>query len=281
MSSDGESWVLINASPDLPVQLERYLSDSGTTIRSSPVSDVLLTSADLDHCLGLLLMRENDRSLQVTAPATIWRLLCEEFPISVILSSFCGVKWTDMGPDERKILGGLEIRCVVLKCRKPPRYAKRSACDVVGYVMRDAASQRKAGFFPEVACLDDELLSVFTECDALFVDGTFWSETEMQDLEISQSSATKMGHLPISGVGGSLMKVAPLQRPLCAYIHINNTNPILLPNSRERKEIERRGIRLAEDGMSLRLRCHKRDSPKPCIKSDEKNIITCTLFIRG
>ena len=253
VSTDGDGWVLLNASPDVPIQIERYLSDPSTKTRSSPVSNVLLTNADLDHVIGLLLMRENDRPLQVAAPASVRRILSEEFPIGAILTSFCGIEWTDIGADERKIVGSLSIRCVLLKCRKPPRYSEQPECDAVGYVITDPATKQTAGFFPDVSYLDDDLLAIFHHCDALFLDGTFWSESEMQELKISQFSATEMGHLPISGEGGSLMKVAPLQRPLCAYIHINNTNPILLPNSPERQTIENLGMVVAEDGMSLKL----------------------------
>jgi pyrroloquinoline quinone biosynthesis protein B len=253
VSAENAGWVLLNASPDVSIQIERYLSDPSTAIRSSPISNVLLTNADLDHVIGLLLMRENDRPLQVTAPASIRRILCEDFPIGAVLNSFCGVEWTDIGADERKIVGDLLIRSVVLRCPNPPRYSKQPACDVVGYVITDPATKRTAGFFPDVSYRDDDLLAIFRHCDAVFLDGTFWSESEMRDLKISQSTATEMGHLPISGEGGSLMKVAPLQRPLCAYIHINNTNPILLPNSPERQAIEKLGIVVAEDGMSLTL----------------------------
>ncbi len=253
VSAEGDGWVLLNASPDVPVQIERYLSDPSTKPRSSSVANVLLTNADLDHVMGLLLMRENDTPLQVTAPASVRRILSEEFPIGAILKSFCGIEWTDIGADERKVVGSLLVRCVLLKCRKPPRYSKQPECAAAGYVITDPATKRTAGFFPDVSYLDDDLLAIFRHCDALFLDGTFWSEREMQELRISQSSATEMGHLPISGEGGSLMKVAPLQRPRCAYIHINNTNPILLPNSPERQAIEKLGIVVAEDGMSLTL----------------------------
>jgi hypothetical protein len=52
-----------------------------------------------------------------------------------------------MGADECKIVGGLQIRCVALKCRKPPRYTKQSEGDVVGYVVTEPATKRMAGFF--------------------------------------------------------------------------------------------------------------------------------------
>ena len=187
-----------------------------TKIRSSPVSNVLLTDADLDHVMRLLLMRENDTPLQVTAFASVRWILSEEFSLGAILKSFCGIEWTDIGADECKIIGSLQVRSVFLKCRKPPRYSKQPECDAAGCLITDPATKRTAGFFPDVSYLDDDLLAIFRQCDALFLDGTFWSESEMQELKISQSSATEMGHLPISGEDGSLMKVAPLQRPLCS-----------------------------------------------------------------
>ena len=253
VSVEKDNWVLLNASPDVSIQIERYLSSSSSAIRSSSISNVLLTNADLDHVIGLLLMRENDKPLQITAPASVRRTLYEDFPVGSVLNSFCGIEWTDIGPGERRSVAGLLIRCVALKCRKPPRYSKRPECDVVGYLITDPATERTAGFFPDVSCLDDDLLAVFSCCDALFLDGTFWSDREMLDLKISQSLATEMGHLPISGEGGSLMKVAALPKVFRAYIHINNTNPILLPDTPERQAIEKLGIVLAEDGMSLTL----------------------------
>ena len=137
VSTARDGWVLLNASPDVPVQIERYLSDPSAETRSSPVSNVLLTNADLDHVIGLLLMRENDTPLQVTAPASVRRILSEEFPVGAILRNFCEIEWTDIGADERKIVGSLLIRCALLKCRKPPRYSKQPECDAAGYVITD------------------------------------------------------------------------------------------------------------------------------------------------
>ena len=132
---------------------------------------MLLTSADLDHVIGLLLMRENDKPLEVMAPASVRRILCEEFPIGPVLNSFCGIEWTDIGADECEIVGGLQIRCVALKYRKPPRYTEQSESDVVGYVVTEPATKRMAGFFPDISHLDDDLLAVFSRCDVLFLDG--------------------------------------------------------------------------------------------------------------
>jgi pyrroloquinoline quinone biosynthesis protein B len=61
-----------------------------------------------------------------------------------------------------------------------------------------------------------------------------------------------MGHMPIDGDGGSLaalMGVATRR----IYMHINNTNPILVEGSPERLHVERKGWEVAEDGMEIVL----------------------------
>ena len=59
VSSDGEAWFLLGASPDLRSQIESTPElHPRSGIRSSPIRGVVLASADLDHVLGLLLMRE-------------------------------------------------------------------------------------------------------------------------------------------------------------------------------------------------------------------------------
>ena len=63
-------------------------------------------------------------------------------------------------------------------------------------------------------------------------------------------TASEMGHLPISGTGGSLARLSHLSiRKI--YTHINNTNPILDETSAERREIEKAGWEVAEDGMDF------------------------------
>src|ERR1700743_631504 len=60
ISADGQSWFFLNASPDIRAQIENFppLQPSGDRARSSPIEAVLLTNADLDHTLGLMLLRE-------------------------------------------------------------------------------------------------------------------------------------------------------------------------------------------------------------------------------
>jgi len=61
-----------------------------------------------------------------------------------------------------------------------------------------------------------------------------------------------MGHMPISGPDGTLAALKGMARRLI-LIHINNTNPILIEDSRERHAVEAAGFEVAEDGMRIEL----------------------------
>jgi len=87
----------------------------------------------------------------------------------------------------------------------------------------------------------------------VLVDGTFWRDDELAALGISARSAREMGHVPLSGPGGTLEALARLERPRKALVHINNTNPILLEDSRERDAVIRAGVEVAYDGLEVEL----------------------------
>lgn len=108
-------------------------------------------------------------------------------------------------------------------------------------------------FLPEVGQLDDKLLSILPECEALLFDGTFWSEDEMRERGTGTLSAADMGHLPISGASGSLNVLAKLRVKHKIYIHINNTNPILIEGSAENAAVNAAGCLVGRDGMEIKI----------------------------
>jgi len=252
--SDGR-WYLVNASPDVTTQIGRYLrAELKPAMRSSPLAEIFITNADLDHSLGLFLLREGG-ALRVTAPEGARQALAEGLRMGDVLNSFCGVEWIDALETWRDLgASGLQVRAVPLRDATPPRYAGRAeGVHAVGYFFRDRQTGKQAGIFPDVPALTKELLAIFADCDALFFDGTFWRDDELERLGISSRSARDMGHVPISGEGGSLEPLAALGLPLCAYLHLNNTNPVLDGSSAERRAVEAAGLRVADDGMTIEL----------------------------
>ena len=101
--------------------------------------------------------------------------------------------------------------------------------------------------------LPPELQYRFVGSDLVLVEGTFWRNDELARLGISERSARDMGHLPLSGPGGTLEALERLERPRKVLVHINNTNPILLEDSPEREAVVRAGVEVAYDGLEVEL----------------------------
>ena len=122
-----------------------------------------------------------------------------------------------------------------------------------GFVFRDGASGAVVTYVPGLARWDDDVLTRFAASDLVLVDGTFWRDDELARLGISDRSARDMGHVSLSGPGGTLEALAGLQGPRKVLVHINNTNPILLEDSPEREAVLRAGVEVAYDGLEVQL----------------------------
>lgn len=266
VSADDEAWFLLNASPDLRTQIESFapLQPCHET-RNSPIEAVLLTNADLDHTLGLFLLREGQR-IRVHASAAMRAVLNQGLNLGPVLDSFCGVDWieppTEWAPLRRHdgTESGLWYQAVRLGGR-PPRYARVASQEasggtgiVVSYRLMDRHTGGQMFFAPEIAAGDEAVIHrVASECQLVLLDGTFWSETEMQQRGVGSMTAAQMGHWPISGPGGSLELLKRIQGPRRIYIHLNNTNPVLFEDSAERAEVLAAGCEIGEDGLDLRV----------------------------
>jgi pyrroloquinoline quinone biosynthesis protein B len=262
LSADGRSWFLLNASPDLRMQIESFAPlRPGGAVRGTAVEAVLLTNADLDHTLGLFLLREGER-LAIHATRTVRRALTEGLALPAALASYCGADWIEP-PAELTPLGrrdgtpsGLRYAAFLVP-GKPPRYRNGRAApvagDSVGYRIVDEATGGRLAFLPDVAALNEAVLAALRDCDAVLFDGTFWSQDEMRSMGVGTASAADMGHLPVGGPDGSLARLADLPAGLKIYIHINNTNPILLDESPERLAVEAAGVAVGYDGWDFSL----------------------------
>ena len=264
VSADGQRWFLLNASPDIAAQIAAFppLQPGGDSVRGTPIQAVLLTNADLDHSLGVLMLRETT-TLALYASAETREDLSQGIGLLPVLDAFCGVKWSCMADAEEPLLYA-DGSPSPLFCRglpvpsKPPRFSRRShgngaAGGSVAYHIRDTRTGGSLIYAPDLMELSGDLAARFDECDLLLFDGTLWSETEMQDQRISRVTARDMGHLPISGPRGSLDGLRDVTRPVRVYVHINNTNPILLEHSPERAEVRAAGWTVGEDGMTFTL----------------------------
>jgi pyrroloquinoline quinone biosynthesis protein B len=236
-------WFLVNASPDARQQLET-LADGREVeaVRAPPIAGVLLTDAEIDHTAGLLLQRESTAPVRVFGEAGVEGALKDT--LVRMLQRFCGVDWTVLEPERP-----LSLTASSLVVESFPA----GDDEATGFVFRDLVTGGVVTYAPALAAPHDGVLARFAASDLVLVDGTFWREDELARLGISQRSAHDMGHIPLSGPGGSLEALAALERPRTILVHINNTNPILLEDSPERLQVARSGVEVAYDGLEVEL----------------------------
>jgi pyrroloquinoline quinone biosynthesis protein B len=245
-------WLLVNASPEVRAQLESFPPLHPRAPRDTPVEGVVLVNGDLDHVLGLLSLREGQR-LVVHATAAVREGFTAGNVLARTLARFPGqVTWREL-PLGREIPldDGLAVRAVPSP-GKPPIHldglTTPAPGDNVALVFRDLSSGARVAYAPAVARLDPALRDALDGVDALFFDGTFWSEDELPSLGLGEKRAADMAHLPVSD---SLRALADLRAGRRVLIHVNNTNPILDEASPERAEVVRAGWEVAWDGMEV------------------------------
>ena len=255
VSPDSRRWFLLNASPDVHAQIAAFPAlhpaDGG---RAVPLQAVLLTDAELDHTLGLLLLREA-RGLVVHATEATRDTLYDGTALLRTLEAYCLVEWQPVVPGADVPLGeGLSYRAFDVPTTKRARFGSGTEEGrVVGYRLTDARSGRALVYLPAVQELTAAVRDELADCSCLLVDGTCWHDDELIRLGLAGRTAREMGHLPIGGPGGSLEQLAALPIERTIYIHINNTNPILLEDAPERRIVEQHGMEVAVDGLELQM----------------------------
>ncbi len=260
VSPDRERWFLFNASPDIRAQFEAFPGLHPGDDRATPLQAVLLTDAEIDHTLGLLLLREA-REIRVHATEATYATLSSGTGVLTTLERYCPVERTRVVPGQDVSLGGLSYRAFDVPTAKHDRFGtgrsagerSSSAGRVVGYRLTDESTGRSAVYLPGVQELTPAVLSELEDCACLLIDGTCWHDDELIRLGLAQKTAHDMGHLCIGGPGGSLEQLSSLPIERKIYIHINNTNPILIEDSPERCEVERSGMDVASDGLDVEV----------------------------
>jgi pyrroloquinoline quinone biosynthesis protein B len=261
VTADDATWFLINASPDLRQQFlnnPEIHPDPTKGLRNTPVAAIILTSADLDHVLGLLLMREFT-PVRIYATRPVISILKKNSFFHMLDRLPGQSRWTEIEPSIPFDAGsGLTCTPIALSNNLPTYIseADRAALDptgaTIGLILEDSTGAR-AAYLPALPSVSDPLKQLLSTCSTIFIDGTFWSDDELQKTQPGTPLARSMGHLPINGPDGSLETLKDLKNTRKIYTHINNTNPILQEQSSERREVEDAGWEVAWDGLEITL----------------------------
>jgi pyrroloquinoline quinone biosynthesis protein B len=253
ISPDGKDWYLVNASPDIRAQMlaEPSLAP-GPGPRDTPLCGVLLTDAELDHALGLMLLRESG-GLPVWAPPAVLHALADKFPIRGTVARYGDWQWQPVGSS----VAGLTVSSFAVSDKRP-KYARDSTADgpwVVAYRIEDQVTGGVLVYAPCLATWPAGFDEFVAGAGCVLLDGTFYSAREMTGTGTSVAAQHAMGHVPIDGPDGSLARIRSHASPgtRWMYTHLNNTNPVLDRGSPEYRRVVDAGAEVPVDGTSLVL----------------------------
>jgi len=219
----------------------------------------VLTDAELDHTMGIVLLREAG-CLPVVATRAVTGILERDSRILETTRAFSKVPVTELSlgspiqllyKDESP--SGLSVEAFAVPAGVPRFASREEEGHTVGLVIRDDNRGTACAFVPGCGGLDTALLARFAGVDALLFDGTFWTDDEMIALGVGTKMAREIDHLPVGGPGGSLEQLSSLPCRHRVYTHINNTNPMLIESSPERTAVTRTGMIVGFDGLHLTL----------------------------
>jgi pyrroloquinoline quinone biosynthesis protein B len=255
VSADSERWTLLNAAPDLRSQIRatRALHPRGAS-RGSPIAAVVLTGAEVDQITGLLDLRER-QPFELYGTAQTLDVLRGNAIFDVLAPDIVSRRSIAYG-QEFSLPGGLEAELFAVP-GKVPLYLERGEASLRGEPESNAGVEIRSNgkrlvFVPGAAEVTPALKSRLANADVVLFDGTLFTDDEMIRTGTGAKTGRRMGHMPIDGDGGSLAALRDVARRRI-YIHLNNTNPVLIEGSPERRKVEAAGWEIAADGMEIVL----------------------------
>jgi pyrroloquinoline quinone biosynthesis protein B len=264
VSANERDWFLLNASPDLRLQIEATPAlYPRQGMRSSPISGVVLTGGDVDAIAGLLHLRERHH-FTIYAPRPVLEVIASNPIFGVLAPDY--VDRLELPLDKSLSLAGasgeshLAIRPFAV-LGKVPLYLEQGgqdpglseAGDAIGLDVADTAGGERLFFIPGCAMMTEGLRRRLAGAALVFFDGTLWQDDEMIRMGVGEKTGRRMGHISMSGEDGAIAGFRGLDVRRRIFIHINNSNPVLLEDSPERRLAEAAGWEIAYDGMEVRL----------------------------
>ncbi len=263
VSVDGRHWVVLNASPDIRQQIERTPAlQPQAGLRSSPIAAVVLTGGDVDAIAGLLTLRER-QPFSVLATSRVHRVLDDNPIFEVLARGIVARQHVALDAPTPVTLpdgdaSGLTVILFAVPGKVPLYLEQPGAApaleetdQTVGAAVSDG--QTTLFYVPSCAAMVPGLADRLRGAAAVFFDGTLWTDDEMIRAGLGPKTGQRMGHMSVSGPGGTLAAFAGLEVRRRILLHINNSNPILLADSPERAQVAAAGWDVAYDGMELTL----------------------------
>ncbi len=258
----GGDWFLLNAAPDLRQQIaENSALHPRGGGRDSPIGGVVLSNAEVDHVGGLLHLRER-QALVLYATKKVHAALAANPIFGALDPSVVARRDLPLGeavPLAAADGAGLVVEAFPVPGKVPlyledesagPDYGT-SAEDTVALALSVPGGGASFFFIPGCAHLYSDLAERIRGASLVFFDGTLWRDDELIVAGVGAKTGRRMGHMSISGDDGAIAGFAELGVRRKIFIHLNNTNPVLLDDSAERAAVEDAGWEVAYDGMAI------------------------------
>ncbi len=265
VSADGERWLVLNAAPDIAAQIAAtpalHPRPAPGRLRHSPIAAVAITGAEVDTIAGLLTLRERHsfglyaapKGLAALAMNPIFNVLDpglvprRALPLDAPLEMADGAG-TPLGLTLEAFAVPGKVALFQEQSGADPGRADDGDC--IGLCVTASGSADALYFIPGCAELTPALRDRLRGAACLLFDGTLWRDDEMILAGAGQKTGLRMGHMSVRDTMAAFTDI-PLRRRV--FIHINNTNPILLEDSAERAMVQAAGWDVAEDGMEISL----------------------------
>jgi pyrroloquinoline quinone biosynthesis protein B len=267
VSRDGQSWILLNASPDLRQQIAAtppLAPRRQAPSRDSPVKAVILTNGDVDHIAGLLSLREgfaftlyaSSRVLGTLAANSIFNVLDQHLVPRLPLEAGQAILLTHSGTDLGLTVAAFAVPGKIALYLENPADGQALGTregDTIGLKVTDPSSGAAFFYIPGCASMNATLATRLRGAQLVLFDGTLYSDDEMVAQGLSSKTGKRMGHISMSGADGAMTAFHRLDVARRVFVHINNSNPVLREGSPERAEVQKAGWEIAFDGMEINL----------------------------
>jgi pyrroloquinoline quinone biosynthesis protein B len=256
VTASGEKWLLLNCSPDVRSQImhTRALHPADAK-RGSPIEGVFLTNGDIDHVVGLLSMRES-QPFVIYGTASVLDEIARNQIFAAVDANVAPRRSVELG---RPVVmaDGLTVEPFAVP-GKVPLYRESGEVETgtesgLTIGLRISTDETEFFYVPGCAEINTALSARLKNVPLVLFDGTLWRDDEMIRQGIGAKTGRRMGHVSMSGSDGAIARLSGLGIGRKVFIHINNSNPVIIEDSPERREAEAAGWEIAYDGMEISL----------------------------
>jgi pyrroloquinoline quinone biosynthesis protein B len=239
VSRDGESWALLNASPDLRQQLAQtpaLHANPKLGLRHSPIKAAVLTNGDVDHIIGLINLREaqpfsiygSARVLDIVKSNTVFQVLAEPLVPRITLPLDKPTPLKGEGVDLGLVVEAFAVPgkvALYLEDASAGEDFGTQEGDTIGLKVGDPAGKTSFFYIPGCATIDGSLAARLKGASLVFFDGTLFTDDEMIEQSLLGKTGARMGHISMSGPAGASTPCTQMGDGRHIYYHNNNTNP--------------------------------------------------------